>query len=799
LRRLTRYLNIGIAILLAAAAAGVWWYGWRPLPRTSGKIRAPISAPARIVRDRLGVPHISAASEEDALFLHGYATAQDRLWQMDLLRRLAAGELAEIFGPAVLASDREARLLRMRRIAEQAYTTTPAADRAALAAYARGVNHFLESHRERLPVEFALLGYELRAWSVVDSILIGLHMFRTLTTSWRDEVAKRSLLVGARTDAAKVNFLLPSRTGSELQPGSNAWALSGAHTASGKPLVACDMHLEYTIPGIWHMAHLKAPGLNAAGVSLPGAPGVIVGHNERIAWGVTNLGFDVQDLYLEDFNERTGRYRYRGRTEQARLEHELIRVRGARPVELGVWVTGHGPILVSEGGRHMALRWTAAEPASFQYPFLELDRARDWAGFRRALERFAGPAQNFVYADAGGNVGYQTAGRLPIRKNHKGDLPVDGASGDYEWEGFIPFDQLPSAWNPASGLIVTANQNPFPEDYRYPVHGNFAPHYRSQQIRDLLARRRDWRPEDMLAIQKDVYSGFSHFLAGALAGAQAKRETPALAEAAAILSAWNGQMEKDEAEPLIAALAFQHLRRAIAERAAPAKGAAYSTQMAPAVIERILRERPAAWFEDYDALLLGALADAVEEGKRLQGRDLKRWKYGDSLRVEIHHPVGRSLPLVGRWLGIGPARMSGASTAVKQTTDRMGPSMRMVADTGDWEGSLLNLPIGESGHPLSRHYKDQWEAYYQGTSFRMEFGEVGRAEPPDAAAVRRAAPRLLVTPEESPAGGEGLALPGPRRGGLRQRPGPGRSYASPNIARYFSGNRTGFISRLQKT
>ena len=721
--RLLKYINTIVAVALIMAAAAVYQVACRPLPSSSGTVRTFVDADATIARDSLGTPHISAASLADALFAQGYATAQDRLWQMDSLRRLAGGELSEIVGPGTLESDREARGLRLRHLAEDAQRTLPPADRAAMAAYARGVNAFIETHRHNLPVEFTLLGYQPRPWSVTDSALIGFQMFRTLTTTWKDEILKRLML--SRGDAAKVNFLFPPRTGGEAQPGSNAWAVAGRLTASGKPILANDMHLDFANPGIWYMAHLQAPGWNVAGVSLPGTPGIIVGHNDRIAWGITNLQFDVQDLYLERMDDRTGRYLFRGQPEQARAERELILVKGAPPVELIVWVTRHGPLLQGTGPERVALRWTAAEPGIFQFPILDIDRAQNWTEFTAAIRRFPGPGSNFVYADVDGNIGYHAAGQLPIRKGWLGDLPVDGSSGDFEWQGIIPFDQLPSAFNPPGGLIVTANQNPFPSDYPYPVNGNFAPHFRSTQIRRMLSARAGWRPEEMLAIQKDVYSDFARSLAQALVGAYDKRKAanPALTDAVALLRVWNGQMEYSLSCPMLVTLAYQHLRRAVAESASKSP-AVYEAQMAPAVLEQLLRTRPPGWFADWDETLLRSLADAVEEGRRMQGPDVNKWKYGKYTELTITHPILHQLPLVGRYFDIGPAPMSGSSTTVKQITRRLGPSMRMAADLSDWDRSLLNIPIGQSGQILSRLYRDEWNHYYTGRSFPMQFQNV---------------------------------------------------------------------------
>jgi len=721
---IVKYVNLAILIVLVAALALVYWYAWRPLPQRSGTIEAPVAGEVSVAFDALGEPHIRAASEEDALVVQGYVTAQDRLWQMDALRRLSAGELAEILGPALLESDQESRRLRLRRVAEQDYLNLPAADRAALAAYTRGVNAFLATHRNRLPVEFTLLGYQPRPWSVIDSILISLHMYRTLTTTWRNELLKRNMMRAG--DPKKVRLLFPVRAGNEVQPGSNGWALAGSRTASGKPLLSNDMHLEYSLPTIWHMVHLEAPGLNVAGVALPGLPGVIVGHNARIAWGITNLQFDVQDLYIEKLDERTGQYVYDGHVEQARPERELIRVKGRPAVEMVVWVTRHGPLFVTEGGDRMALRWVVEDPAIYQYPVVEYDRAQNWQQFTAALARFPGPGSNFVYADVDGNIGYHAVGKLPKRRGYSGDLPVDGTSSAFDWDGYIPFDQLPASFNPPRGVIVTANQNPFPEDYPYPVNGNFAPPARSSQIFQRLTAHGGWRADQMLGVQSDIYSGPLKLLANEVLSAYEKNKThnPVLASAVALLRSWNGQMDKELAAPFLISLVYQHVRTAVADSAAPERGAAYEFTLAPAVVEQLLAQRPEGWFPDYDAMLLRALSDAVEEATRIEGRDMARWRYGSYWRVAINHPILHQVPLVGRYFDIGIVPMSGAGSTIKQTTLQLAPSMRMDADLSNWDRSWLNVQIGESGQIFSSHYKDEWASYYNGISFPMQFGTV---------------------------------------------------------------------------
>ncbi len=727
LRRVVKRLNIAIAFLLLGGGGAAFWFVWRPLPQRSGTVDAPVTGAVTVAYDRQGTPHIRAGSLDDALFTQGYVTAQDRLFQMDGLRRLSAGDLAEVFGPSFLERDREARRYRFRRIAEEAYGALPAADRAAMAAYARGVNYYIATHLSKLPLEFTLLGYQPRPWSAVDCLLVCLHMFRDLTTTWRDEIAKHDML--AEGDAAKVEYLWAVRAGNEPQPGSNAWALAGSHTASGKPLLSNDMHVEYSLPGIWFMTHLEAPGLNVAGVALPGTPGIVVGHNARIAWGITNLQFDVQDLCIEKLDPHSGRYLYRGQWEQARAEREIIRVKGQKPVELVVWVTRHGPVFLGEGGQIMALRWTAAQPGILQYPILDIDRAGNWGEFTQALGRFPGPGSNFVYADVDGNIGYHAAGKLPKRHGYRGDVPVDGSTGEFEWDGFVPFEELPQAFNPPSGIIATANQNPFPADYRYPVNGNFAPPGRARQVRDRLSAREHWRAVDLLGVQRDIYSAFSKFLAGQLVAAYDARHVrnPGLEDAVTLLRQWDGRMQADKAAPLVAALAFTHLRTSIAEVAAPGKGQIYEPRMSSAIVEKLLRERPDGWFRDYNEVLLRALVDAVEEGKNLYGQDMKHWRYGASLRVGIVNPVFHKVPGIGKYFDIEAVAMSGSVTTVKQSTQVLGPSMRMNADLGDWDASLLNTVTGQSGQILSSHYRDQWEDYLAGRSYPMQFRTVKAA------------------------------------------------------------------------
>lgn len=732
MRRVLFAVNVLIAIAIVAALIAFYWYFYRALPQTSGTIEAVVSQPVTVDRDNLGIPHIKARTLDDAWFAEGYTTAEDRMFQMDGLRRLAAGDLAAIIGPSAVESDRESRRLRLRRIAEQAYVDMSPSDKSAMQAYARGVNAYIESHRGRYPIEFTLLGYDPQPWSVIDSLLCGLHMFRTLTNDWRSKLIKQQMLRTGEPD--KVNFLYSERSGLEILPGgdvhqgSNAWAVSGAHTASGKPLLSNDMHLEFGIPGVWHAEYIEAPGMKVAGVSLPGMPGILSGHNDRIAWGETNMEYDVQDLYIEKMDLRTGQYVFNGHIEQARSERDLIQIKGRPVEEQANWVTRHGPIVSSQNGQILALRWVAAEPGAVADVFLDIDRARNWDDFRKAVSRFGGPAQNFAYADVDGNIAYQASGRLPIRRDWNGGVPVDGSTGTNEWDGFIPFDQLPQTFNPPEGYVVTANQNPFPPDYPYHVTGGFDPGYRARQIRDMLrATGNKVTPADNLRIQKDVYSELMHFIAHQLVGAYDARKgsnQQVFVDAVTLLRNWDGQMDKDHPEPLIAWLSYQYLRKAVAERAAPGSGEIYDGKFATAMVEKLLRARPRDWFGDYNQLLLQCLGDAIEEGQRMQGKNVKNWRWGRYMYLAVQNPVVTHIPVIGKYFDVGPVPMSGTSTSVKQTTRVLGPSERIDTVLGNWDDSLMTLPIGESGQVASLHYRDQWDEYYNGKSFPMQYNKV---------------------------------------------------------------------------
>ncbi len=846
-----RILYYVVCLLLVGLVVGMWWLYWiarSALPQLDGRVAAAgISSPVRVVRDEQGVPTIEAATLEDLFFAQGYVTAQDRLWQMDILRRAAAGELSEVIGEDTVEMDRTQRILGLRLVAEAAEKSISVRDRTYFEAYARGVNAFLESHRERLSLEFRLLKYAPRPWTVTDSLLIGARMAQDLThyrtppsltrerilakvgpeltadlyvnSSWRDrpptEMRRMDLapavksddtdededdeeqidpeggngrLISAATDGLgspcrlggcgsreklepqgtqgntgeilailRAGTWIASRSGDgssddSFRPGSNNWVVSGQHTVSGKPLLSNDMHLDHQMPNLWFAAHLKtttAKGDNfdVAGVTLPGIPFVIAGHNQRIGWGFTNLGAAVEDDYIEEFNAQ-GQYKTPAGWRDAEHRRETVHVKGKPDVILDVVTTRHGPIitdLLSGETRKIALRWTLQDGIGLT--FFDVDSAQNWNEFRRAFSTFAAPGQNVVYADVDGHIGYQATGRVPIRAAGDGSLPVSGSDDAHEWKGWVPFDEMPHVYDPPSGILATANGRVTPDGYKYSIATNWEAPWRTARIYRVLESGRKFSAADMLALQMDVSSAYDRFCADKFVYAidHAPNASERAKRAANILRDWDGRMTADSAAPTIETKARQELARLLLE---PKLGAAedkalpgalswksYRWAMSSVWLENVLAKQPVRWlppeYSDYGSLLTAAVENAVKQtgvGSRdavafaaIAPSDLNQWKWGKNYQVEIEHPVLRQLPLIGRLTGPGVRPLSGSAYTVKAVSREHGASERLTWDFANFDDSTLNLVTGESGIFLSPYYLDQWRAWYGGSTFAFPF------------------------------------------------------------------------------
>jgi penicillin amidase len=798
MRRFLRFSGF-LTALLAALLAGVYLYLRQSLPKTEGEIRlAGVTAPVEILRDRYGIPHIFAASLEDASFALGYVHAQDRLWQMEMSRRIAAGRVAEVVGAAGLETDRFLRTLGVRRSAEANLRTLDAETRRQLDAYAAGVNAFLASDPV-LPPEFWLTGARPEAWTPADSAGWVKMMAWDLGGNWRSELLRMRLAktlplariheflppypgeavpviadlkelygtmerdavrlagewgewgrgewgqtrfsataVGARASQAKIESdpILQNNEGL----GSNNWVVSGARSASGKPLLANDPHLGLTAPPVWYFAQISAPGINVIGSTLPGVPGVILGRNEHLAWGFTNTGPDVQDLYIEKLDSSGGYLAPEGPRAFQVIE-ETIKVRGGESEKLRVRISRHGPVIsdVSRAaqdemprGHVIAFAWTAlAEDDRTLQSSLRMGRARDWDGFLAAARDFQSPQQNMVYADIEGNIGFIAAGRVPQRlasNDLKGMAPAPGWQAKYDWAGSIPFEQLPRSFNPASGAIVTANHRITPPGYPSFISSDWQPPYRADRIQQLLDATPKHTAETFARIQADVSSLAMRELLPKLLAARPRSEEAR--KALALLAKWDGSMAPERAEPLIAWAWWRELARAIY---ADELGDAFRQNwLSRAVfIGGVLSGDPAKarWCDDVrtpatetceEILALSLDAALVDLGKRY-GTDQAKWRWGDAhLARHEHRPFGRqpqlaklfdiTVPSPGDAYTVNVGR-NNLNDEAQPFANRHAASLRAIYDLSDLEKSLYIHSGGQSGNVFSEHYKAFSEAW----------------------------------------------------------------------------------------
>ncbi|HEV2710277.1 MAG TPA: penicillin acylase family protein [Edaphobacter sp.] len=828
---------VPLALILAAAAfiAGRYWtrHALRAsLPQIDGTLSIPgLSAPVTIQRDAHGVPHIHAATLDDLIVAQGFVTAQDRLWQMDMLRRHAAGELAEILGPNLVPHDRAQRTLQVRAAADRAIATLAPDQLHWFQLYAQGVNDSIAIQREHLPIEFRILRYQPEQWTPRDSILVGLAMFQDLTNafpqklnrealsaklppelladlypvgSWRDHPPAQAILdltnppadfdeipldesqskldkPAAKTQATtkpgatylavsspNVGSSKPTTSTGDPEDllalqkifatshcegctaGSNNWVVSGTRTASGKPLLSNDMHLNHSVPGVWYEADLQSStgNFHVAGVTLPGYPFVIVGHNDHIAWGFTNLGADVQDLYIEHTRGTgaTAEYESPDHVWHPILhQREVIHVRNHSDIILDVAATQHGttatPLisdLFPKEKRALSLRWTIYDPANITPSFFNIDSAIDWPSFTAAFSTFGGPAQNVVYADDHGNIGYHAAGKVPIRGSITqptalSPVPTDALDPTHEWTGYIPFDQLPQSFDPPGGVLATANARVTPDGYQFPITLNWAAPYRNERIWKVLSSRDHLTPADMLGLETDVYSDLDHVIAQRLAYAidHSTTKDKRIRQAADILRKWNGNVDINAAAPPIvdatrAALWSLLLNPHLGVN--PGESAAlYTWNEKPFAEEQLIMHTPARWlpsnYANWDELLTAAVAQGLFEAHA--PFNLTKWQYGQSHPVDIEHPIFSQSPLLQRLIGLptetGPRPQSGDAATVKQVGRSFGPSERFTADLSDLDNSTLNIVLGQSGNPASPWFMDQWPAWYKGTTFALPF------------------------------------------------------------------------------
>ncbi len=810
-RRLLRGLlwTVTIVLIVGVVLAFVWRQ--LELPQTDGELTvAGLAAPVDVVRDAAGIPHIYAASDDDAWFALGYLHADDRLWQMELDRRTAAGRLAEILGPSALDADRFLRTMGIARNAAAIAERLDPATLHALARYAAGVNANLDARVKRprflLPPEFLLTGAPRpEPWTPADSIGWGTMMAWDLSTNWNSELTRMRL--AQRLTKQQIDELMPPYPGNPgidadghaLAPipdaplpiadypalyrslkidtaalssaatsllaqapdpfvegiGSNNWVVSGAKTASGKPLLANDPHLSLTAPSIWYLAQLSSPDLNVIGATLPGLPSVVIGRNDHIAWGVTNTGPDTQDLYIEALRDSNGitEARTPDGWEPLDTRDEVIHVKDAPDVALRVRLSRHGPLIsdVSRAGGDalktldgsgfaLAFQWAALRPDDRTVKAtLALNRASDWSSFVAALRDFHAPQQNFVYADVAGNIGFIAPGRVPVRRPDNdlmGQVPAPGWDARYDWQGFVRFEQLPQSLNPPENRIVTANQKVVPDDYAPFLTAEWAAPFRARRIESLLDASNRHDVASFGAIQADVRSLAAVRLLPLLTDTRPSDD--AARQAIALLAAWDGTMRADRIEPLLFAAWMRELSRVVTQDALGPELFASQWQPRTVFLIDVLSDKdgqsrwckdatkasaPVPELETCAAMKTRSLDLALADLTKRLGSDRTRWRWDALHGVEAEHRPFARVPFLARWFSLRGAVGGDASTVDVAAYDikddvapfaaHHGPSLREIVDFGDLEQSRFMASTGESGNRLSPLYGnlfDRWRA-----------------------------------------------------------------------------------------
>ena len=758
--RSLRTMALGALVVGGAVSAGVYYLLRRPVPRHKGRLSLRgLRNGAEVIRDRWGVPHVYADNLHDLFFAVGYAQAQDRLWQMEFHRRAASGTLSEVLGDGALDIDRLVRRIGFRRVAEQEWQQPEATEKAVLEAYCAGVNAYIE--RSRSPVEFGLLRYRPKPWSPVDTLAWGRFMAFSLSGNWDKEIL-RSWAVekfGAEV-AADMEALYPAGAPLVLPPGaestssgppldedyaaaaellgalagtgfSNNWTVNARKSASGRPLLANDPHLTLTMPSLFWELHVDSPELKCAGACLPGMPGIVIGHNDRIAWGITASCIDGDDLFVEKVNpDNPAQYADGDGWRDGELIREEIKVSGRdEPVVEEVLITRHGPVIspaIKGENRTLALRTVCLEPGHQTQGIVMLMGARNWDEFRDAARYWFAPSQNFVYADVDGNIGYQLAGLVPIRARGHGVVPVPGWTGEYDWTGWIPFEEMPSTFNPPDNWIATANNRIVGDDYPYFLSADYIDSPRQQRIIEMLSEKEKLSTDDFRRMQGDQTSLPARDLVPQVLELEPADEWAR--RALTFLRVWDGVVAADSVGAGVFEAVYSHLvRLAIEEKVGswsdfylgrgihPLRPNGGIFVDASSWLRDKMRDRP-DWFRDrtWRDAVAEALAAAVAELRELLGDDVSAWQWGRLHRQAFNHPLGQVRAL-SRLFNRGPVPVGGDTNTVWQASyfpyhgyglNGATACYRQVIDVGEFDNSFSTIPSGQSGHPGSRHYGD---------------------------------------------------------------------------------------------
>jgi len=742
--------------------AGLTRLGRRRLPKIEGTLTLPgLSDPVEVIRDRWGVPHIYAANTHDLFFAQGFVHAQDRLWQMELNRRIATGRLSELFGNVALDTDRTTRTFSFHRLGQADWANADDSMRAVVSAYTEGINAFLQNPSTRMPIEFTLLRHHPEPWIPEDSMAFSRVVTWQLSHAWYGEIIRAWLIEAVgEAHAAELEIHYPEQNPVTLPAGiefnrlnadgtlraargpflsrgmgSNAWVISGRRTTTGKPFLCNDMHLTLALPSLWYEVHLIAGEFNVTGASLPGLPTVLVGHNKHIAWGITLAFTDCEDLFVERFDPQAPHcYEFRGEWLDAEVIPESIRVKGrAEPHTEQVIVTHHGPIISDVVGypeQRIALSSMALRPCSALKGWLLLDQAGNWDEFVEAMRLIEAPQLNVAYADVVGNVGYWVTGKVPVRASGQGMIPAPAWTGEYEWVGEVPFEEMPHALNPDQGYVVTCNHRVVPENYPHFLGNVWRSGYRARRIVDIIQSKDKLSSEDLRALQLDFTCIPGQEFVERLEGLSTKdRDVQAALDT---LRSWDGQLTATSTGGTLYEVTRYTLVRNLLE---PGLGKGLTARLMgqgfhPLLLSThelhghdtvsMLRmlDNPNSWWVSQaggrEAVLTRSLKQAVQWLREELGPDVNDWEWGKIHRAIFPHAMGMKKPL-DRVFNRGPLPIGGDTDTPCATamipndpydSKAWAPSFRQIVDLSDLSRSLVIHPPGQSGQLGSPHYDD---------------------------------------------------------------------------------------------
>jgi penicillin G amidase len=754
---------VGVVIVIGGVAmAGLHLYVSNSKAQIEGELQVSVlDADVEVTRDGVGVPHIKAENEADLYRAQGYVQAQDRLFQMDLARRQASGTLAEVVGQAAVDTDKFFRTFSLRHAAEQSWEGYDDEAKQVLEWFAEGVNAYIDEVKgtSKLAYEFKLLGYSPEPWTPVDSLTIGKYMAYDLGGNWNlqafrhwalqnyseeqlDELMFEYPENGASIIEANLNnqIDIAGMFNTDVLPaefnGSNNWVVSGELTESGKPLLADDPHLGLSTPSVWYQMHLQSPEQNVSGVIFAGIPGIILGHNEEIAWGVTNVNPDVQDLYIETPNpENPYQFKYDDEWYDATVRKEPIKVKDGETVDFEVVETIHGPVIsnvmMKDTGATavFSMQWTALQPTRELQAILGFNKATSWEEFDLALNDFMAPAQNFVFASTDGTIAYKANGVIPIRKQGNGELPVPGDSSEYGWESYIPFDELPTVMNPEEGYIATANNEVIGAEYPYHISNIWAQPYRYERIVEMIetpsydeetGELLKLTASDMKAMQMDKKNLYAvEFLPQLLETVKKMDTNNDYDSIITLMEEWEYYDDKEQGAPLVFHFLMKNMKEALFKDAMPEDIYALMPGKSQAMDE-MLREAYAGnegvWIEQeggLDAFVYKAFEDAVSTITTKYGTNISKWKWGTYNQLTFDHPIAGSSDILATYLNPAKIGVGGSSVTVQAAAEDgngnvyHGASWRFVADLNDLTSAQHLVGPGQSGHVKSKWYDNQ--------------------------------------------------------------------------------------------